>query len=93
MKKVLIILFLFFASTFCYSQKVKTIITVDKKIEWKIKTKKKVFESFESHYELFDSKGNLVKKGDGKYIDCKELENGLYYLNYADVIGEVINLK
>lgn len=32
-------------------------------------------------YEIMDSYGNIVKKGNGDKIDCTELKTGFYYLN------------
>lgn len=32
-------------------------------------------------YEIMDSYGNVVKKGNGEKIDCVDLKSGVYYLN------------
>ena len=32
-------------------------------------------------FEIMDSYGNVVKKGNGDKIDCMELKAGVYYLN------------
>lgn len=32
-------------------------------------------------YEIMDSYGNVVKKGNGEKIDCTDLKQGVYYLN------------
>jgi hypothetical protein len=45
-------------------------------------------------YEVFDTYGNLVKKGFGKAnekIDCGNLPKGLYYVNFDNTTGEVWN--
>ena len=33
-------------------------------------------------YEMYDVSGNLLKKGSGKVIDCADLKNETYWLNY-----------
>ena len=45
----------------------------------------------ETLYEIFDTFGNMVKKGYGKVIDCGNLEKGLYYVNYDNTTGDVWN--
>lgn len=42
-------------------------------------------------YEIFDTYGNMVKKGYGQKIDCSNLEKGLYYVNYDNTTGDVWN--
>ncbi len=39
-------------------------------------------------FEIFDSYGNIVKKGYGDKVDCGTLKKGLYYLNYDNTNGE-----
>ncbi|MCI5057244.1 MAG: hypothetical protein MRY83_14110 [Flavobacteriales bacterium] len=46
------------------------------------KIKKNIKFSQETPYELFDSHGDLVKKGMGNTVDCINLKKGDYYLNY-----------
>lgn len=44
-------------------------------------------------YQIFDTYGNLVRKG---FSDCPKLcglEKGLYYINYANTTGDVFNVK
>ncbi len=36
----------------------------------------------ESLFEVYDSYGNVVKKGYGKQVDCSGLKSGMHYLNY-----------
>jgi hypothetical protein len=45
------------------------------------KTKQVVF-SAETPYEIYDSKGNLLKKGSGTIVDLRELDSDQYFLNY-----------
>jgi hypothetical protein len=33
-------------------------------------------------YEIFDAYGNIVKKGTGSVVDCKNLLKGAYYINF-----------
>lgn len=35
-----------------------------------------------TRYEIYDSYGNIVKKGFGGTVDCSNLQKGVYYLNY-----------
>jgi hypothetical protein len=45
--------------------------------------------SGETHYELYDAGGNIVKKGFGSTIDCSNLDKGRYYLNYDNTTEPV----
>lgn len=47
----------------------------------------------ETLFEIFDTYGNLVKKGFGKVIKVDNLKKGLYYVNYDSKTGEVWNKK
>ncbi|MFK8037452.1 MAG: hypothetical protein AB8B74_04130 [Crocinitomicaceae bacterium] len=38
--------------------------------------------SIETRYEIFDTYGNMVKKGIASEIDCSNLRKGIYYINY-----------
>lgn len=42
----------------------------------------------ETKYEIFDYYGNIVKKGFGIEIDCSNLRNGFYYINYDNKSGK-----
>ena len=44
-------------------------------------------------YEIFDTYGNLVKKGYGQVINIENLSKGLYYVNYDNTSGEVVSKK
>ena len=35
-----------------------------------------------THYEIFDAYGNVLKRGYDMQINCSNLVNGLYYINY-----------
>ena len=47
----------------------------------------------ETLYEIYDTYGNLVKKGFGRNIGVTNLKKGLYYINYDSKTGEVVNKK
>lgn len=49
--------------------------------------------SSETLYEIYDTYGNLVKKGFGKSISVENLNKGLFYVNYDSKTGEVVNKK
>lgn len=40
-------------------------------------------------YELYDRSGNLLLKGAAKTIDCSQLREGMYYLNYDNVMTRI----
>lgn len=42
----------------------------------------------ETLFEIYDSYGNIVKKGFGKQIDASHLKSGVYYLNYDNKTGQ-----
>ena len=52
------------------------------------KVKKEITFTQKTKYEIFDSFGNIVKKGFGEKIDCTTLKKGLYYLNYDNTNDE-----
>jgi len=49
------------------------------------KVKDKIEFSGPTSFELFNSYGELIRKGQSKSIDISELKKGNYYLNYANV--------
>tara|TARA_Y100000991_G_scaffold35777_1_gene24095 strand:- start:2569 stop:3396 length:828 start_codon:yes stop_codon:yes gene_type:complete len=57
------------------------------------KIKKSLDFSENTLYEIFDTYGNLVKKGYGQSINVENLEKGLYYVNYDAKTGEVVSKK
>ncbi|MBL4704789.1 MAG: hypothetical protein JKY54_09725 [Flavobacteriales bacterium] len=48
----------------------------------------KITFSKKTLFEIFDSFGNIVKKGYGDNVDCGTLKKGLYYLNFDNQNGE-----
>jgi hypothetical protein len=46
------------------------------------KIKDDVVFSRETHYELFDNNGILLKSGTDRYVNMRDLPKGLYWLNY-----------
>ncbi len=62
------------------------------KITYNFKKRAIVFSS-ETLFELYDTPGNLVKRGHDSIVDISDLHKGLYYLNYDNTTGDVINLK
>ena len=57
------------------------------------KVKKTLEFSENTLYEIFDTFGNLVKKGYGKIINIDNLPKGLYYVNFDNTTGEVVSKK
>ncbi len=57
------------------------------------KIKKTLDFSENTLYEIFDTYGNLVKKGYGKIINVENLPKGLYYVNFDNTTGEVVSKK
>jgi hypothetical protein len=57
------------------------------------KVKKTLDFSDNTLYEIFDTYGNLVKKGYGQVINIENLSKGLYYVNYDNTSGEVVSKK
>ncbi len=47
-----------------------------------IKVKSEIIFTGETMYEIYDSYGNIVKKGYGDKIDASNLTKGIYYLSY-----------
>lgn len=39
-------------------------------------------EKVETKYEIFDAYGNIVKKGMNSVVDCSNLKDGIYHVNY-----------
>ncbi|MEY4571471.1 MAG: hypothetical protein RLZ10_682, partial [Bacteroidota bacterium] len=36
----------------------------------------------ETYYEIFDAYGNILKSGKSTKVDCRNLLNGLYFINF-----------
>jgi hypothetical protein len=41
-------------------------------------------EPSETKYEIYDAYGNIVKKGYSSSVNCENLRNGAYYINFDD---------
>jgi hypothetical protein len=50
----------------------------------------KIVFSGETRYEIYDAYGNIVKKGLGISVDCKNLKKGAYYVNFDNCNEKVI---
>lgn len=44
----------------------------------------------ETRYEIFDAYGNIVKKGVGSSVDCSNLKQGAYYINFDNKMEKFI---
>lgn len=44
----------------------------------------------ETMYEIYDSYGNIVKKGYSANVDCENLKKGIYYVNYDNKTEEFV---
>ena len=47
-----------------------------------VKVSKEITFSHETAYEIYDSYGNIVKRGTGEKVDCFNLRRGIYYLSF-----------
>ncbi|MCI5057340.1 MAG: T9SS type A sorting domain-containing protein [Flavobacteriales bacterium] len=47
-----------------------------------VKVNKELEFTAETMFEIYDSYGNIVKKGYANKVDCTNLKRGIYYLNY-----------
>lgn len=54
------------------------------------KTSKMLEFTAETMYEIYDSYGNIVKKGFAATVDCENLKKGVYYVNYDNKTEEFI---
>lgn len=52
------------------------------------KVNDKLMFTDETLFEIYDSFGNIVKKGFGREIDATNLKSGVYYLNYDNKTGQ-----
>jgi hypothetical protein len=48
------------------------------------KVKREIVFSKKTRFEIYDSFGNLVRKGYGDKIECENLTKGIYYMNYGN---------
>ncbi|GIV42220.1 MAG: hypothetical protein KatS3mg034_1530 [Vicingaceae bacterium] len=58
-----------------------------------IKVKDEIIFTAETLYEIYDSYGNIVKKGFGKTVDVSNLPKGIYYINYDNSTGDTFIKK
>jgi len=65
-----------------YSQASRFISTIGEISFSPIKAKTEVIFTGETLFEVYDSYGNIVKKGFGEKVDVVNLKKGIYYLNY-----------
>jgi len=65
-----------------YSQTSRFVSTTGEVTFSPIKAKVDVNFTGETLFEIFDSYGNIVKKGFGEKADVSNLKKGIYYLNY-----------
>jgi len=54
---------------------------------------KQILFSDLTHYELYDINGNMIAKDAGKMIDCSDLKNGTYFLNFDNQNSKVVFKK
>lgn len=47
-------------------------------------------KAVETKYEIFDAYGNIVKKGFGESVDCKNLVKGVYYINFDNKVDKFL---
>jgi hypothetical protein len=55
--------------------------------------KDEIIFTAETLYEIYDSYGNIVKKGFGKTVDVSNLPKGIYYINYDNSTGDTFIKK
>lgn len=73
-----------------YSKPVKYVSTLPEVTYTPVKVSTDITFSAETLYEIYDQFGNVVKKGFGKIVDCRNLSKGIYYLNYDNKTTEFI---
>lgn len=54
---------------------------------------KQIICTAETLYEIYDDKGNMIKRGYAKQIDCSDLKNGIYFLNFDNQNVKVVFKK
>lgn len=60
-----------------------TFISKTPKVEYSVNIENKTIDfTAETRYELYDSYGSIIKKGVVKSIDCSNIINGIYFLNF-----------
>ena len=76
-----------------YSKSARYVSTVPEISFSPIKAKTDVIFTGETLFEVYDSYGNIVKKGFGEKVDVTNLKKGIYYLNYDNKTGETFVKK
>lgn len=76
-----------------YSQSVKFMSAAEKITFSPIKVATDIKFTAETLFEIFDSYGNIVKKGYGNTVDVSNLSKGIYYINYDNSTGETFVKK
>lgn len=51
------------------------------------KVRKDIVFSTQTTFEVYDTYGNIVKKGAGELLDCSTLKKGFYYLKFDNEVG------
>lgn len=54
------------------------------------KVKDKLTFSAATMYEIYDSYGNIVKKGYGSEVECSDLTKGIYYVAFDNQVEEIL---
>ncbi len=44
----------------------------------------------ETRFEIYDNNGLIVKKGISKFIDCSNLIDGIYFMNYDSMNVKIV---
>ena len=44
-------------------------------------------------FEVYDAFGNLLKIGSGRSVDCRNIVNGIYYINYDNKSEKFIKVN
>lgn len=73
-----------------YSQASRYVSAIGEVAFSPIKVKDELTFTGETLFEVYDSYGNIVKKGFGEKIDASNLKKGIYYLNYDNKIANFV---
>lgn len=64
-----------------FTSKIKKVIKTPAKVQTSIFFKSDG-KAFKTKYEMYDAFGNLLKKGYDNEVDCSNLLNGIYFINF-----------